>query len=136
MVTSPVLTSRVKKQHVKVCKEVNVCKETEALQEIVLFSVQSVAHVTIKRLLAAPYVGAEQTAEERRVPTHLERGPVYIEADLKFTPLLEGHLHLLRLRPPVSLLPRVADHISASIKPRVEVEGNVVRVTDARLKVH
>ena len=102
MVTSPVLTSRVKKQHVKVCKEVNVCKETEALQEIVLFSVQSVAHVTIKRLLAAPYVGAEQTAEERRVPTHLERRPVYLEADLKWTPLLEGHLHLLLLRPPVS----------------------------------
>ena len=40
MVTSPVLTSRVKKQHVKVCKEVNVCKETVALLETVLFSVK------------------------------------------------------------------------------------------------
>ena len=47
MVTSPVLTSRVKKQQVKVCKEVNVCEETAALQEIVLFSVESVAHKTI-----------------------------------------------------------------------------------------
>ena len=86
----------------KVCKEVNVCKETAALQEIVLFSVQSVAHVTIKRLLAAPYVGAEQTAEERRVPTHLECRAVYLEADLKWTPLLEGHLYLPLLWPPVS----------------------------------
>ena len=86
----------------KVCKEVNVCKETAASQETVLFSVQSVAHVTILRLLAAPYGAGEQTAEERRVPTHLERGPVYLEADLKWTPLLEGHLHLLLLRPPVS----------------------------------
>ena len=79
-----------------------MCEETAALQEIVLFSVESVAHKTIYRQLAAPYGAGEQTAEERRVPTHLERRAVYLEADLKQTPLLEGHLHLPLLRPPVS----------------------------------
>ena len=51
-------------------------------------------------------------------------------------PPLEGHLHLPLLRPPASVLPCVANHIAIVFKPRVEVEGNVVDVTESNLKVY
>ena len=61
---------------------------------------------------------------------------VNLEVELKVNPPLEGHLHLPLLRPTASALPHVADHIAIVSKPMVEVEGNVVGITEANLKVH
>ena len=71
----------------------------------------------------------------RGAASHLEIVAVHQEAELKWVPHLERHMHLPVLWPPASVLLCVADHIPALFEPWVEVEGNVI-VAGARMKVH